>query len=172
MTWKAPEVTPVDEPSDGDERLMLEGFLDRERTGLLMRCAGLGGDQLAQRAVPPSNLSLLGLIRHLTDVERKWFRRRFAGEVVKAAYVASGDLDPHFDLVDPATAPDDYAALLDEWRVCRQVVADMTLDQTYSHQRFGTMTLRWLYLHMTREYAGHCGHADFLRERIDGGTFG
>jgi hypothetical protein len=77
MTWTAPEYARPDEPFTGPERPMLVGFLDRHRAGLLLRCSGLTAGQLAERAVPPSSLSLIGIVRHLTDVERTYFRRRW-----------------------------------------------------------------------------------------------
>lgn len=86
INWVAPGVVRVDEPFNDDERSTLEGFLEWGRYTLLDKCAGLSGEQLALRAVPPSNLSLLGLIRHLTDVERSWFRRRLSGESVPPLY--------------------------------------------------------------------------------------
>ena len=75
MSWTAPAVTRIDEPFTGPERGILEGFLDWHRSTLLWKCAGLTGEQLALASVPPSNLSLLGIVRHMADVERAWFRR-------------------------------------------------------------------------------------------------
>jgi hypothetical protein len=80
MTWIAPEVTRIDEPFTGPERGILDGFLDWHRSTLLWKCAGLTGQQLALASVPPSNLSLPGLVRHMADVERAWFRIAFCGE--------------------------------------------------------------------------------------------
>lgn len=116
MTWTAPVVTRVDEPFAADERTMLEGWLSWQRSTLLYKCEGLTGDQLAIQAVPPSKLSLLGLIRHLADAERSWFRIRFAGEKVAMTHVVNGDSDPAFDDVDPARAEADYDALVAEWK--------------------------------------------------------
>ena len=88
MTWTAPAVTRVDEPFTGDERAMLEGFLDWYRATLLFKCQGLSAQQLAEQAVPPSNLSLIGLLRHLTEVERGWFRRRIDGADLDRVYTS------------------------------------------------------------------------------------
>lgn len=165
MTWTAPEVELLREPVVGAERAMLDGFLEAHRVGFLRRCAGLTGDQLAEQSVPPSDLSLLGLTRHLVDTERTWFRIRFAGQPVTADYP-----DP-FTAPDPGLAEQDYAVLLAEWELCREAVAGLPLDRTFQHHRYGELSLRWLYLHLIREYAGHLGHADLLRERIDGRTF-
>ncbi|HEX5506023.1 MAG TPA: DinB family protein [Thermomicrobiales bacterium] len=171
VTWTAPEIARVDEPFVGDERALLEGFLAWHRATLLHVCAGLTGEQLVMRAVPPSNLSLLGLVRHLADVERTWFRRRFAGEDVPSLYARPDRPDAAFDEVDPARAEADVAALVAEWEHCRQAVAGLSLDATYSSPRWGAMSLRWAYLHLIREYALHNGHAELLRECIDGTTY-
>lgn len=168
MTWIAPAVIPIDEPFSGDERAMLEGFLDWQRATLLNKCAGLSGEQLTRRAVPPSALSLLGLIRHLTDVERTWFRRRVCGESVPSLYSRPHTSDAAFVEVNPDQAPADIDALIAEWSACRDAVATLPLDTAFNSERWGTMSLRWVYLHLIREYALHIGHADLLRERIDG----
>src|SRR4051812_44812028 len=86
MMWTAPQVTRVHPPRVADERPMLEGWLDFHRATLLWKCARLDGGQLAQRAAPPSSMSLLGLVRHMTDVERSWFRRRLHGEEIDPLY--------------------------------------------------------------------------------------
>ena len=172
VPWTAPEVTPVDEPFVGDERAMLEGLLDFNRVVLLMRCAGLTGKDLARRSVPPSTLSLLGLVRHLTDVERQWWRRRFAGEAIPRLYATDANPDAAFDDADGEQAQADYARLLIEQQAARDAVADLPLDGTYEHSRYGPMSLRWAYLHMISEYSGHVAHAALLREAIDGVTFG
>lgn len=170
MLWTAPAVTRTDEPFVGDERAMLDGFLDWQRATLLLKCAGLTGEQLARRAVPPSDLSLLGLVRHLAAVERTWFRRRFLGEVVVALYRRPGGADAAFAETDPDRAEADIATLLAEWNHCRRGVAGASLDATFTSERWGAMSLRWVYLHLIAEYAHHNGHADLLRERIDGAT--
>ena len=167
MTWIAPEVTRTDEPFTGPERGILDGFLDWYRETLLWKCAGLTGEQLAERAVPPSNLSLLGLVRHMTAVERSWFRIRFRGEDLPPVF-------PHPDAVfedaDPAGAEADFTAYDAEVALARAAVAGISLDKEFTSQRWGQMSLRWIYTHMIEEYARHCGHADLLRERIDGVT--
>lgn len=170
MVWVAPDVARIDEPFVGDERAMLEGFLDWHRATLLHKCAGLMGELLARRAVPPSRLSLLGLVRHAADVERMWFRCRFAGESVGPLYARPDALDAAFEEVAPERAEGDIAALVGEWVACREAVASASLDATFVSERWGTMSLRWVFLHMIREYALHNGHADLLRESIDGAT--
>ena len=167
MTWKAPDVERPDGPLTGPERPMLQAFLDWQRTTLLIKCAGLTGAQLAERAVPPSSLTLLGLVRHMTKVERAWFRQRFAGEPVDNPF---GDVtDADFNRLDPARAAADYARLTEEIKLANAAVANSSLDETFTH-RGQVMSLRLIYIHMIEEYARHLGHADLLRERIDGAT--
>lgn len=168
MTWTAPPVTRIDEPFVAEERAMLEGFLDWHRSTLLHKCAGLTAAQLTDRLLPPSTLSLLGLVRHLADVERTWFRRRFAAEPIPSLYSQPDKPDAAFDEVDPARAAEDLAALIAEQDAARRATADMTLDAIFVSPRWGQMCLRWAFVHMNGEYARHNGHADILRERIDG----
>lgn len=143
---------------------MLQAFLDWYRATLLHKCAGLTGEQLAERSVPPSELSLLGLVRHMTRVERAWFRQRFADEPVEDAYEREAAWKG-----DPARAAADYARYTEECRLADAAAANSPLDATFTHAG-KTMSLRLIYLHMIEEYARHVGHADLLRERIDGAT--
>jgi hypothetical protein len=170
MTWTAPAVEPTDEPLVGPERPMLEAWLDRHRATFLRTCAGLTGEQLATASAPPSNLSLLGLIRHLTDVERVWFRVRLAGQDVKARYSEPGNWDNAFEDLDPARAEAEHADLVAEMAEARAAAATRDLDDIFLHERVGEISVRWLYIHMIEEYAQHNGHADLIRERIDGHT--
>src|ERR1700761_8549224 len=101
MTWTAPAPKPVDGPLTGEIRPMLEGYLDWQRATLLNICAGLTGEQLASRPLASSNLSLLGLIRHLAKVERIWFRERVAGEDMPPMYDLTLGKDYDFDALDP-----------------------------------------------------------------------
>jgi uncharacterized damage-inducible protein DinB len=168
MSWTAPDVTRTDETKSTEERATLDGFLDWYRATLLRKCSGLSADQLALRAVPPSNLSLLGLVRHMTEVERSWFRRRLAGEDIARVYLSDVTDDAALDEVRPETAEADFAAFAGEVDACRAAAAGYGLEATFVHPRAGEMSLRWIYVHMIEEYARHCGHADLLRERIDG----
>lgn len=149
---------------------MLDGFLDRYRAGLLRRCSGLTGRQLAERPVPPSPLSLLGIVRHLTDVERTYFRRRWGGQQIASCYSAPDRPDAAFDDVDPADAQRDLERLAAEQEAARRAIAGMPLDAVFLSERWGQMSLRWALVQMISEYAGHCGQADLIRERIDGKT--
>ena len=163
MEWTAPATVRTDEPFVAGEREMLQGFLDFGRRTLLVKCAGLTGAQLVERAVPPSTLSLLGLVRHVTDVERSWFRRRFGGEQIAKRYADAFDARAE-------QAPADLAALCAEWAAADRAVAGLPLEHAYVSERWGPMQLRWAYCHLASEYNRHNGHADLLRERIDGTT--
>jgi uncharacterized damage-inducible protein DinB len=168
VTWTAPEVRRrEDDPQAGPERPILEATLDWHRETLLWKCSGLTGDQLAERPIPPSELSLLGLIRHMTKVERVWFRTRFAGEPVGNPFGENWDAD--FEEADPARAAADYARLTEEFKLCDAAVVNDSLDDTFD-LKGEPMSLRTIYLHMIEEYARHNGHADLLREQIDGAT--
>ncbi|HEX6471320.1 MAG TPA: DinB family protein [Streptosporangiaceae bacterium] len=172
MNWIAPQVARTDPPVVGDERTLLDGWLDFHRQTLLMKCAGLTAEQLTLRTAPPSGLSLIGLLRHLTEVERVWFRRRLAGERIDFHYRGQdGDLRREFDDIDPARAEREYAAYVREVESARAAAAGRSLDDTfYNDREQREQSLRWMYLHVITEYARHDGHADLLRERIDGAT--
>jgi uncharacterized damage-inducible protein DinB len=146
---------------------MLQAFLDWHRLTLLRKCAGLTGEQMAERAVPPSSLTLLGLVRHMTRVERAWFRQGFAGEPVGNPF--GGEADADFERLDPGRAAADYARLTEEIKLADAAVANASLDDTFVDCG-DLMSLRMIYLHMIEEYARHNGHADLLRERTDGTT--
>ena len=159
------------EPSlTANERDMLDGWLEYHRATLAWKCEGLSADQLRERAVPPSSLSLLGLVRHMAEVERAWFRRRVGREDVPMLYCTDSSPDADFDEVADA----DAAEALETWRRecdrARAIVAAVpSLDDTFENDRDGqTYSLRWIVSHMVEEYARHNGHADLLRERIDG----
>jgi Protein of unknown function (DUF664) len=170
VSWIAPQVTRIDEPFVAGERAMLEGFLEWQRATLLWKCAGLNGEQLAERSVPPSTLSLLGLVRHHAEVERTWFRRRFRDEQVPSLFWRQDRPDAAFEEASPDRAEADFACLTTEWDLARRAAAGASLDEIFISQRWGRMSLRWVYLHMIEEYARHAGHADLLRQRIDGTT--
>jgi uncharacterized damage-inducible protein DinB len=170
MTWTAPQATRIAVPTVADERAMLEAWLDWHRATLLTKCAGLTGEQLARRAAPPSELSLLGLVRHLADVERAWFRRRFRGEPIGRIHPRTERGETAFHSLDPADAEHDLDRLVQECDAARTAAAGAPLDQTFHNGPDDDRSLRWIYLHMIEEYARHNGHADLLRERIDGRT--
>jgi hypothetical protein len=170
MTWTAPQPpTLADGPLVGDDRPILEAFLAWERSTLRNICAGLTGEQLVQRAVPPSNLSLLGLVRHMAKVERTWFRQRAAGEAVGAMYDPAKGKDADFDDLVPSLAEDDFARYEQECLLADAAAAGLSFDHTFT-SKDETYSLRLVYVHMIAEYARHNGHADLLREALDGTT--
>ena len=128
----------------------------------------LTGAQLAAQAVPPSRLSLLGLVRHVTEAERTWLRRRFGGEVLGSGYARPDRPDAAFEEVDADQAEHDLARLTTERTAARRAVATLPLEHVFVSDRWGPMQLRWAYCHLTSEYDRHNGPADLLRERIDG----
>ena len=170
MNWTVPPVARIREPTAAGERATLDGLLEWHRATFLWKCAGLTGEQLAARPVPSSSLSLLGLARHLTDTERAWFRRRVGGQLLPDVYTTADRPDAAFEDTDAAAAEADVARLTGEWELCRQAVAGVALDTQVSHERRGPLSVRWVYGHMIAEYARHLGHADLLRESIDGVT--
>jgi uncharacterized damage-inducible protein DinB len=160
-----------DPPVVAQEREMLEAWLDYHRGTLLWKCDGLSDDQLTTRSVEPSSLSLIGLVRHMAEVERWWFRIRAARLELDNLYGNDEWPDGDFDLVDAGTAQADIAIFRAEVDAARAAVADLSLEATFSHPRLEIdMSVRWVFLHMIEEYARHNGHADLIRERIDGRT--
>jgi uncharacterized damage-inducible protein DinB len=149
---------------------MLANVLAAQRATLELKCAGLEGE-LARRSVAPSTLSLLGLVRHLADVERRWFRSVLAGHDAPARFSSADDPDGDFD-----GAAYDLAAVPAAWEAWHEEVAFADsyaaaaphLDVEGEDGWRGRVSLRWVLLHMIEEYARHNGHADLLRERIDG----
>ncbi|WP_069167742.1 DinB family protein [Nocardia altamirensis] len=172
MTWTAPDVTRTKAPLIADERRMLQGWLDFHRNTLLVKCAGLDAAQLKQRPLEPSTLSLLGLVRHLSEVERGWFRFAAAAEDIDYLYCSVDNIDGDFDDIDEADAATDFATFRLEIELADAAVIDMSLEHTFKHPRRPELeyNLRWVYAHLIEEYARHNGHADLLRERIDGAT--
>ncbi|MFF5982436.1 DinB family protein [Streptomyces olindensis] len=156
-----------------DERTMLEGWLEFHRQTLAWKCEGLSDEQLRSAAVEPSDLSLMGLVRHMADVERSWFRRVLANEDAAPLYWSDEDRDGEFRLTGADTYQEAYRAWQSEIGAARSIAARFGLDDLSegAHRRTGEKyNLRWIYTHMIEEYARHNGHADLIRERIDGST--
>jgi uncharacterized damage-inducible protein DinB len=158
-------------PTLGDERATLVEYLRCQRLTLELKCSGLDAADLARRSVEPSTLSLLGLVRHMAEVERVWFRRRMAGQHAPPHFCSETDPDGDFDGAVPD--PKVVAQAWDLWRAevafADQFVAEAPdLDVTGHDPRHGEFSLREVLVHMVEEYARHNGHADLLRERIDG----
>jgi len=155
------------------ERELLQGFLDYHRGTLLWKTAGLTGEQLAEPNVDPSTMSLLGLVRHLTEVERYWFQICLDERPIRPVLWTDEHPDGDFDLVDPAAAEQDIAQYREIIKVSDEIAAGYDLDHVYHRpppREAYQYSVRWLYIHMIEEYARHNGHADFLRERTDGET--
>ncbi|HUJ05906.1 MAG TPA: DinB family protein [Streptosporangiaceae bacterium] len=171
MTWTAPQVERSEPPETAAEREAVQGWLDFHRQTLLLKCQGLTGEQLVARAVAPSTLSLLGLVRHMAAVERWWFRRLFAGQAdLDGLYNSDEYPDGDFDLTDAAEAESDFAAFARECELADEAARGRSLGETFVAPRGRVFDLRWVYLHMIEEYARHNGHADIIREQIDGVT--
>jgi uncharacterized damage-inducible protein DinB len=167
-----PERDPrTDPPSQGDEITTLVGFLRWQRDTLELKCADLDTDQLARRAIDFSSLSLLGLVRHMADVERSWFRQKLAGQDVPYCFRTAANPDEAFDgaAPDPAVVDEAWAAWRAEIAFAEQFVAEApNLDVSGADAWHGAISLRWVLVHMVEEYARHNGHADLLRQKIDG----
>jgi uncharacterized damage-inducible protein DinB len=169
-------VDPADDPREDttpvvDERSLLLEYLRTQRLTLRMKCAELDAAGLATRSVPPSTMSLLGLIRHMAEVERSWSRRVMAGEDAPARYTSSDDPDGDWNgaVADDAVVEDAWTALEEEQKFTdRFVAAEADLGFTRDTGHGGSISLREVLLHLIEEYARHSGHADLIRERVDG----
>ncbi len=156
-------------PLRGGERETLRTFLDHHRATLAWKCEGLTDEQLRRRSMPPSTLSLLGLVRHMAEVERAWFRRVINAEDVPLVWSAEGDYQVAYD-ASTATRAEAFAAWETEVEHSRRIEREAaSLDVTGYDPRSGEqVSLRLVMLHLIHEYARHNGHADFLREGVDG----
>ncbi|MGI9643918.1 MAG: DinB family protein [Ilumatobacteraceae bacterium] len=165
---------PVEAPFVGGERESLIGWLAFHRDTLGWKCEGLTPEQLCERPVPPSSMSLIGLVRHMADVERSWFQRFVAGgdpAEVGPIYYGPENPDGDFDDIDPATTDSDIARWREECALADEVIAATDLDDVRYAERWDRdISMRWVMGHMVEEYARHNGHADLIRERVDGAT--
>lgn len=168
MIWTAPEVERPSGALDAGEREMLRDLLAWHRSTLVYKCAGLTAEQLAVRPVASSDLSLLGLVRHMTDVERIWFRR-LVGEPMDFVHKTPERKNADFEDAEAQAAEADYARLLEEWQQSDKTADAGALDDTFDHNG-EPLSLRFVYLHLIGEYARHNGHADLVRELVDGTT--
>ena len=158
-----PPLFPDELVSTAGERTVLETFLDHYRAEVVRKLRGVS-EQDARRRLVPSLTTLGGLVKHLTVVEESWFLRRMGGR----------DLGPRptveeeFTLTDSDTVE---SLIADYERMCAQTRAEAArheLDDVVPHHRMGQVSLRWIYVHLIEETARHAGHADILREQIDG----
>jgi uncharacterized damage-inducible protein DinB len=167
MAMEQPQPAP-----QAGERDMLTGWLNFHRAILLWKCEGLTNEQLKRRSVPPSSLSLLGLVRHMAEVERGWFRVVLLGEDLPDLYTMPEGPDPDFNGVDDADVDETFRAFEQECDAAREAVAAASgldlLSKERSERTGEAWSLRWIITHMIEEYARHNGHADLLRETIDG----
>ncbi|GAA2758019.1 DinB family protein [Actinopolymorpha rutila] len=164
MTYERP-----DPPMIAGEREMLRAFLDFHRGTIAMKCEGLSDEELRRQSMPPSTLSLLGLVRHLAEVERAWFRRVIDAEDVPLVWSDEGDFQVAYD-ASGSTRSEAFEAWQAEVERSRRIeAAAESLDLVVHNPRWGEdVSLRLVMLHMIHEYARHSGHADLLREGIDG----
>ena len=170
MTWTAPDSgrsADYPERRNEPEPDMLRDWLDWHRATLLRKCAGLDAARLATRAVPPSNLSLLGLVRHMSDTERGWVRQAHRGEQVPDLYYRPDAREADFEEADPAGAEEDLERYRAECRAVDAALAGTRLDDTFTSGG-KPVSVRWMWQHLVEEYARHNGHADLIREAIDG----
>jgi uncharacterized damage-inducible protein DinB len=159
----------IDPPLLGGERETVRAYLDYHRATLAMKCQGLSDEELRQRSMPPSALTLLGLVRHMAEVERTWFRRVINGEDIPLIWSKEGDFQAAYDASGSSRA-EAFGAWQEEVGHARRIeLAAESLDVTGYQARWGEqVSLRLVMLHLIHEYARHNGHADFLREGIDG----
>ncbi|MFE0705115.1 DinB family protein [Streptomyces sp. NPDC058872] len=173
MTTDHIENTPrIDPSTTSGEREALEQWLDFHRATLARKCEGLDDAQLRTPSAPPSDLTLLGLVRHMAEVERGWFRHTLAGEDVTWIYATEEDYDRDIHVTEEDSYEEAHASWQAEIARARALATGRDLDDLgLGKRRNGkTYNLRWIYLHMIEEYARHNGHADLIRERIDGAT--
>ena len=170
-------VDPEDDPRETDtaakgEKAVLAEYLDHYRMTLEMKCDGLDAEQLARRSVPPSTMSLLGLVRHLAMVEHTWFRRVIGGQPdLPRPFKSDEDRDLDFNgaVADDEVVSEAWETWWREIAHARKVYVDLDLDATVLVHGEAA-EVRDIIVHMVEEYARHVGHADLLRECIDGRT--
>jgi hypothetical protein len=159
-------------PFTADEHTMLAAWLDFYRATVLSKTRGLEDAQLRVAAATPSPLTLLGLIQHLAEVERNWFRRVLTGEAVASIYPAAAGSSGHdggFEVSDDSSLQEAVGIWRNEIDHARANCASRDVSETCPFMG-SQVSLRWIYIHMIAEYARHCGHADLIRERTDGAT--
>lgn len=159
-----------DPPLAGDELATLSGFLDYQRQTVLLKCAGLSPQQLITPASPPSELRLLGIVRHLILVERGWLAECFAGEPETEPFGTQTDADLLIDTADEASVAATFAMYAEQVARSRAIVAaaEPTQPSVVAASSGKPFSLRWILVHLIEEYARHNGHADLLREALDG----
>lgn len=158
-------------PLQAGERETLRAFLDFHRATLAMKCEGLSDEDLKRRSMPPSTLTLLSLVRHMAEVERTWFRKVINGEDIPLVWSAENDYQVAYD-AGTSSRSEAFQAWQAEVEHARRIEREAeSLDVTGYQPRWDSeVSLRLVMHHLCHEYARHNGHADFLREGIDGVT--
>ncbi|BCJ73411.1 hypothetical protein CS0771_29550 [Catellatospora sp. IY07-71] len=166
MSTERPDV-----PLIAGERELLRSFLDYHRATLAWKCDGLTDEQLRERSMPPSTLTLLSLVRHMAEVERTWFRKVINGEDITLVWSPENDYQVAYDATG-ATRSEAFAAWQAEVEHARRIEREAeSLDVVAHNKRWDQdVSLRFVMLHLIHEYARHNGHADLLREGVDGVT--
>lgn len=162
----------IEPPLSGDERESLETWLDYHRATLALKCEGLTAEQLRERAIPTTALTLLGLVRHMAEVERGWFRRMLVGEDVERIYSTAEDRERQFTDLTSHAPEEVFQIWQAEIEQAREISKAHSLDDSSKRVdvRNEPFSLRWILTHMIEEYARHNGHADLIREAIDRST--
>jgi Protein of unknown function (DUF664) len=150
-----------------DERTSLESWLDYYRATLLHKCEGLTADQLVLRSCEPSPMSLIGLVRHMTEMERA-YAHRLADRGLALLYCTDGDPEGDFESVTSEAVAEDLRIYREHCARSREIMSGHQLDDTFG--KSSSYSLRWVYFYLIKEYSRHLGHADLLRERVDGVT--
>jgi len=166
--WLPPDQDPRMQmgPTRG-ERECLVGYLEHYRQTLALKCDGLSAEQLGIKAVPPSNISLLGLVRHMARVEQSWFRRVIPGDMELPRIFQEEDAGFDLPAVDDDLVRESHALWQAEVENARAVLGRTDLDEVVDVHGDPT-EVRDIVVHMIEEYARHCGHADLVRECVDG----
>lgn len=167
------DLWPKDEVAAADERTTLLAFLHHQRKFLARKAEGITEEQARLETCPPSDLTILGLIRHAGDVERGWAQRAMLGRDIGPIYYGpahpDGDEDGDFHPPPDATLAEALGTLWTEAEAADHIYRTVALDEIERHDR-GFYSVRWILIHLIEEYARHCGHADLIRQAIDGQT--
>ncbi|MEI7547788.1 MAG: DinB family protein [Actinomycetota bacterium] len=166
----------IDPPAHAPEKATLIAFLDYYRASLIIKTGGLTDEQARTASVPPSDLNLMGLVRHMAEVERNWFQRWFIKADAPPIFQSKTDRDIDLHPNEADTLSDTVAIWRREVDRAGEITAAADLDElalrvgTSPHWLGFRPSMRWILVHMIEEYARHCGHADLIREAIDGTT--
>jgi hypothetical protein len=163
------DMWPKDEVAAEDEKTTLLAFLGHQRAFLIRKASGLTEEQVRIAACPPSDLTLLGLVRHAAEVERGWAKRGIAGLDIEPLFCSDADRDGDFHPPADATMADALATMQSEAAHADAIYRNVRLDDIEKSER-AFYSIRWILIHLIEEYARHLGHADLIREAIDGQT--